>query len=117
MKTPLDAEILAAETRLAELKQERDVLLAQTKLYCVECMQSHPISKYTYLQTHWYVEPYGCSGGDYYKQGDGECVCPCTAVLRLYQLPEIMALKRLFKECIKTYSTTYRAPHARWDLS
>lgn len=115
METPLDKEIAETETRLAELKQERDVLLGQTRLYCVVCKTSHPINKYRYLQTHWYVEPHGCSGGDYWKQGDGECQCPCGQVLRLYKLPEVMALKYVFGSREDTHNTTYKAPHARLD--
>lgn len=51
-----------------------------------------------YLQTHWYVEPFSCTGGDYWNAGEGQFICPkCGAKNRLYERPEVEKLKRYFK--------------------
>jgi hypothetical protein len=29
-----------------------------------------------YIRTHWYVQPYSCTGGDYWNVGEGNFYCP-----------------------------------------
>lgn len=56
------------------------------------------IGRLVYVQTHWYREPYGCSGGDYWLMGEGQWVCPkCGHRNRLYSSPEVEAFKPFFK--------------------
>jgi hypothetical protein len=57
-----------------------------------------------FIQTHWYVEPFGCGGGDYYQAGEGVAVCPnCGRENRLYDSPHLNGLKRYFKEVEDRY--------------
>jgi hypothetical protein len=57
-----------------------------------------PVKELTYIQTHWYTEPSGCTGGDYWNQGEGQFVCPkCGEKNRLYERPAVAALKPYFK--------------------
>lgn len=96
MKTVADAQ-QALQTAL----NRHDKLMARTKVKC-PCKATHKISELTYIQTHWYTRPHGCSGGDYWNRGAGEGICPtCKARLRLtYSEPRLEALKGLFKEVV-----------------
>ena len=62
------------------------------------CGATLPISDLEYIQTYWYTGPTGCSEGDYWKEGEGQFVCPeCGKLNRLYDRPEVAALKTSFK--------------------
>ncbi len=62
------------------------------------------IKDLTYIQTHWYVKPYGCTGGDYYRPGEGQFKCPhCGHINRLYVSPEVEAMKPYFKDIEQKY--------------
>jgi transcription initiation factor IIE alpha subunit len=55
----------------------------------------------TYIQTHFYVSPWGCTGGDFWKQGEGQFDCPkCGYKNRLYDRKEFQELKHYFKDII-----------------
>lgn len=63
-----------------------------------------PISNLVYIQTHWYTPPTGCTGGDYWNEGEGQWVCSkCGHLNRLYKSPEVEALKRYFSGVKDTY--------------
>lgn len=63
-----------------------------------------PVSRLVYIQTHWYTHPHGCTGGDYWNQGEGQWVCPkCGHRNRLYESPFVAELKRFFKGVHDTY--------------
>lgn len=107
-------EIDAAEAALAVLRKKRDAELAKTLVRCDRtitpghkpggCGMALEIGELIYIQTNWYVRPYGCTGGDYYKQGEAAFVCPkCGGRNRLYPKPEIVALKRHFKSVVEEY--------------
>lgn len=40
---------------------------------CGKLLAVHTIQ---YIQTHWYVSPYSCTGGDYWNEGEGDFICP-----------------------------------------
>lgn len=68
------------------------------------CGAELKISELEYIQTHWYVGPYSCTGGDYWNEGEGKFRCPkCGYLNRLYQRPEVEKLKRFFKSVKDTY--------------
>jgi Zn finger protein HypA/HybF involved in hydrogenase expression len=69
-----------------------------------DCGKRSKVSTLTYIQTHWYVAPHGCTGGDYWNPDEGQFVCPhCDYVNRLYERPDIVKLKGSFKEVINTH--------------
>lgn len=57
-----------AEADLTEVRQRRKILCS--------CGKRHAIGKLDLLVTHWYVEPYSCAGGDYWKEGEWQFICP-----------------------------------------
>lgn len=68
------------------------------------CGELHPISTLEYIQTHWYVSPHGCTGGDYWKESEGQWICPsCGHRNRLYASPEIEDLKSSFASVVKVH--------------
>jgi len=86
METPNDriaailAELAALERReeslLADLAVQRGLL----EIECASCGGRHAVKDLTAVQTHWYVSPHGCTGGDYWKEGEMQFVCPRTGV-------------------------------------
>lgn len=61
----------ALDRAQAALSAER----ANRRILCA-CGKMHPIRLYDLIVTHWYVEPYSCSGGDYWNEGEWNIVCP-----------------------------------------
>lgn len=101
---PIVAQITALEAELTQLKSDRDQALAKTPILFPCCGLVAPIKDLTYYQTHWYTPPRGCMEGDYWNEGEGQTDCPgCKSRLRLYNRPDLMNLKRLFKNIEKTY--------------
>lgn len=102
---------LAVKKAKATLKHEEQVLhayLGQSLIQCSNfaatgkgCGAWSKINTLTYIQTHWYTAPHGCTGGDYWNQGEGQWICPeCQHLNRLYNSPEIENLKPHFK-CVE----------------
>lgn len=74
------------EKKLEEAYAELDEARRKSMIECMHCERRTRVSKLTYIQTHWYVRPYSCTGGDYWKQGEGQFVCPkCGETNRLYE--------------------------------
>lgn len=46
------------------------------ELTCGNCKTMHRIKNLVYIQTYWYVQPHGCTGGDYWNTGEGYFICP-----------------------------------------
>lgn len=68
------------------------------------CQRLSKIIKVDYVQTHWYTEPYSCTGGDYWNLGEGRFICPkCGAVNRLYERPLVERMKQSFKQIVDQY--------------
>lgn len=109
MKTPgdlrrIDLSIAKATEKLQRLTKQRGALVGLTSLVCRHCISECAISALVYIQTHWYVRPSGCSDGDYFTPGEGQWDCPaCGHNNRLYNNPEIEALKHLFSRTIQCY--------------
>ncbi len=97
------------DKKIEELREKRASLLSKTLVKCTDywghklgCGKCTQIGKLTYIQTYWYVEPYSCTGGDYWRQGEGQFECTkCGYLNRLYKRPEVEKLKHHFKEIVK----------------
>lgn len=100
----IERKIERATNRVKELNALLDDILRVTIIECGGCHTEHRICNLTYIQTHWYVQPFGCSGGDYWYEGEGQIECPnCKGILRLNKNPEIVKMKRLFKDIKNEY--------------
>jgi hypothetical protein len=105
-----------SKKRIAELERELDALRTKegkkkSRRYvtCGGCDRRSQIGKIVYLQTHYYVRPYSCSGGDYWTPSNGEFICPKCGVrnrlLAKYSdyAAKITALAPYFKEIQDTH--------------
>lgn len=105
------ADAVKLETELAELAVQENSLreelkksLRATLVLCQHCRYTDKINELTYYQTHFYIPPRGCTEGDYWKHGEGRFVCPkCQKTNRLYDRPEVEALKPYFKQTEDVY--------------
>lgn len=85
----VDEQVAAIDAQIAELRAKRDAVQRSRLLTCYHCNQQTVISSLTYIQTHWYVRPHGCSGGDYWLPGEGRFKCPhCDKINRLLRTGE-----------------------------
>lgn len=50
---------------------------------CKACHTATPIADLEFIQTHWYVTPYSCTGGDYWRAGKGQWACGCGYLNRI----------------------------------
>lgn len=119
------AEALAlveeAKANLREAQAYLDSIHAQALIKCCKCEATYPIATQEYIQTYWYTEPRGCTGGDYWNIGESNWECPgCGYKNRFdakadkgyldFYRPEIVALKSMFKsvrECLCEHRGLY----------
>ena len=95
------ARVTVLNDELKRLQGETEVKCKTSAIYGVGCGATHSISTLDYIQTYYYVSPYGCSGGDYYKPSEGQFICPtCGRRNRLYDRPEIEELKHAFRSIV-----------------
>ena len=99
-KGVVDAHLAKLEVERARLKTEADALLSYTEVVCTRCNDGPGCGKKSYIrdlvyiQTLYYVEPSGCSGGDYWVPGEGNFDCAhCGQRNRLYKRKDIQALR------------------------
>lgn len=96
--------ICKTKSTLVRLRSKESALISTTTVKCWSCKTSSQIGNLVYIQTHWYVRPYGCNGGDYHKSGEGQWDCPkCGANNRLYSEPQIEKLKSYFSSILACY--------------
>lgn len=111
VKGPTDIQVSEAKAILAEREKAEKKAISETLVQCTTqvatgkgCGAWHPIKELTYIQTHWYNEPYGCTGGDNWYAGEGQWRCPsCGHLNRLYVTPEVEAMKAQFARIENTY--------------
>lgn len=68
--TSVEKQQAIAEKALAKISSIRK----RRKIVC-SCGDAHAICELELLVTHWYVEPHGCSGGDYWREGEWQFTC------------------------------------------
>jgi hypothetical protein len=76
------------EKQLEELQEQAQQVIskindkkARQKIKCSACDKYHAIQSLTAIQTHFYIEPHGCTDGDYWKEGEMQFICPETNVI------------------------------------
>lgn len=78
----IDAERARLERRLEKLDADRVAVLGARRWQCraAGCGRTIMLSSVPLVQTHFYIEPHSCSGGDYWKAGERNLVCPKCSV-------------------------------------
>lgn len=74
------AEVAAACASLDAVCEALADHRASRRIKCATCDKSHPINKLMLVVTHRYTGPHGCTGGDYWSEGDWCFVCPATGL-------------------------------------
>lgn len=70
-----------ARAKLATAESELRAVRARRKILCA-CGKRHAIGKLKLLVTHWYTAPHGCTGGDYWNEGEWQFACPVNDTAR-----------------------------------
>lgn len=86
--------IIEVEEEIRELDKKRRNLFKKLKrairgsfLRCPKCGKNSRISSWTFVQKSFYVVPYGCTQGDYWKKNEVETcdiVCPSGELTYIY---------------------------------
>lgn len=110
MSKNIDLDIAKKDAELKELLQRKADALSRKYVTCESsvrgkgCGAKLQIGKLTYIQTLWYERPYGCTDGDKWHDGEGQFDCPkCGNRNRLFERPNIEALKYSFKEVVEEH--------------
>ncbi|MBI2676650.1 MAG: hypothetical protein HYX21_01675 [Candidatus Yanofskybacteria bacterium] len=77
--------------RVGVLKQKLQVIQRILVKY-VKCHKKSRLGTWSFIQDRWYVEPYSCTGGDYWNYSKTETcdiVCPkCNSENYIYNHPQ-----------------------------
>lgn len=61
---------------IEQVEEKIDARNSNREIECSSCEESHKIRELKAIQTHWYTSPSGCTGGDYWTEGELQYVCP-----------------------------------------
>jgi hypothetical protein len=75
--TAAQAKVAKARAQLDEAIADQQEERRRRRILC-SCGKMHPIGKLDLLVTHYYIEPHGCTGGDYWREGEWQFLCPYT---------------------------------------
>jgi len=75
------------EKQLLKLQKRLQVLKGRQTIKCNACGHENELNSLTLEVEYYYVEPYGCSGGDYWTDGDAPAyniTCPICLTKKRY---------------------------------
>ena len=109
MNDPIEVQIEALDAQIAELTERRKDLLLRVQIECRRCRSEYAISRISYIQTYWYKEPRGCTGGGSWHLGEGQFDCPNCGLRNRLVEPLVSAelvekynhLRSFFAEIVK----------------
>ena len=61
---------------LADVQKRIDAKKRSAVIACAWCGKRKAVAKLTLIQTHYYVRPYSCTGGDYWLPDEKQYDCP-----------------------------------------
>lgn len=107
----IEAELLLVQKCNFELLKAQTKEEGHIKVRCLSnhrfgqgCGKSTKIRDLAYIRTHLYIPPSGCSSGDYYREDEGQFICPhCGHRNRLYDRPDYQQLKNSFGSIVDDY--------------
>lgn len=78
----LNERVAQAEAALKAARADRDFMRARRRITCAcSCGKAYAIGRLHLIVTHFYIEPHGCTGGDYWKEGEWQFVCPTSGII------------------------------------
>ena len=70
---------------IEDLHTEKQSLKSRRMITCLNCQKRTSLPKAIIIRTHWYTQPHGCTGGDYWNFGEYLHVClKCNHSNRAY---------------------------------
>jgi hypothetical protein len=118
----MNRKIRKLEKEILKLQAELEKAKKHVLILCFWCGKRTKVKNLTFIQTHWYEEPWGCTGGDNWNPGEGKYICPkCGQENRLIEkrtwaykgqppleiiqreTEKALSLKHHFKEIKDTY--------------
>jgi hypothetical protein len=112
-ETSSQLELLCEEMARSKMAHEKEMKRIQSEIIaeiksqlftCTHCKLTMPLESWSFIQNHWYTEPYGCTGGDYWNNSDMETChvsCPqCGKQNYIYNHMQKVDLVSYFKEKI-----------------
>jgi hypothetical protein len=95
----LEAVELVRKGLLAEQAEAlgRKIVTCTNNCWGEGCGKKTQIRSLVFIQTHYYVTPHGCNGGDYWVDAEGQFDClKCGHRNRLHNRPYIAELRPYF---------------------
>jgi hypothetical protein len=77
----LEDKLIQIRQKEQEILNEIDKRNSEKNIKCAACSDNHKISDLEAVQTHHYIGPDGCCGGDYWLEGEMQFVCPTTGIV------------------------------------
>jgi hypothetical protein len=129
MSKTIERDLVQAEGVVATLRGKLKEAQANKLFRCVACKGIHKIKTCVAVQTHWYTEPYGCTGGDYWNMGELWIICPKTEVAnrvlfndhdvdyekrKHYEWDVEEQFRRIYSPLFKSVVETHRDNPYRW---
>ncbi len=85
--TILDEKIASAEAKLKRVQEELLHLKKRQTITCNSCKAKPKLDSIILQVIQYYVSPHGCTGGDYWTEGDSpefNVTCECGAKTRYH---------------------------------
>jgi hypothetical protein len=80
----LQDEIKTAELTIKQLQETIRTAKTNLRFKCTACSKFSKLADANCTQHHFYVEPHGCSGGDYWSRDGVTFNCPkCSEIVKL----------------------------------
>jgi hypothetical protein len=102
----IETQIACHSKVVQKWRDHLDEYHRNSTIACPTCKQEHKLRDLIYLQTHYYHDPVGCIGGDYWSndEGQADCITPgCKARWRFYNNPDVVAKKKYFGKVVDVY--------------
>lgn len=81
----IERQIENHESTIDQLKEELHAAKGEQFYKCPHCTKRSKVNKLTLVRKNWYVEPYSCTGGDYWKFSEYAIICgKCDTFARVY---------------------------------
>ena len=80
------------ENERKRAREEQRDIIRRSLIRCTVCRKQSRLFSWTFIQDKYYVEPYSCTGGDYWLNSETRgchLVCPkCSGEIYLYNHPQ-----------------------------
>lgn len=95
----LDIDEALADKLAAEGNMEH--AMAGRRMRCCSCGKRSRMDTWMVAQTQWYVRPYSCMGGDYWKDGEKKARCPKCGVWNRFLDKAEQIIERYYRVMIR----------------